>query len=550
MKRNPYTSDDVQSLIKHHEFLWGQQANFRMLWNTIAQYVLPAWDNFIGEWSEGINRNQRIFDSTAVTANERFAAAMEQMLTPRTQQWHTLTTVDPDLNADLEVASYLDQVTKILFASRYRPQANFASQADECYMSLGAFGNAAMFTDEIVGKGVRYRSVPLSEIVWAMNHAGFVDTVYRKFKFSAKQAVNQWGKNVGKAVEEQYEKNPYIEMEFLHCVKPNDDYNERGFGYEAMSYESWYVCLKDRSLIERSGFRTFPYAISRYRLAPREHYGRGPAVAALPHIRTLNEQKKTALRAGQLAVEPPLLLMEEGALTPFNLRPSALNYGTLSADGTPLVQPLQLGNKFDVGKELMEMEASSINDSFLTTLFQILVQTPEMTATEALIRAQEKGEMIAPAMGRQQSEFLGPLIIRELDILQAAGQLPPAPPQLAGRGGIKIEYTSPLTRAMRAQDGTAIMNTIQSIGVMANLDKSVLNLIDMVEAGREMALISGCPPKLLRSDDQIEQIMAHQAEQAQHQQALEAAPQVSMAAKNLGQAQLAQAQASQAGQGG
>jgi hypothetical protein len=543
-------SDDAESLIKHHEFLWGQQANFRMLWNTIASYVLPAWDNFIGEWSEGINRNQRIFDSTAITANERFAAAMEQMLTPRTQQWHTLTTVDPDLNADLEVAAYLDQVTKILFASRYRPQANFASQADECYMSLGAFGNAAMFTDEIVGKGIRYRSVPLSEIVWAMNHAGFVDTVYRKFKFSAKQAVNQWGKKCSESIQKQYSINPYAEMEFLHCVKPNDDYKERGYGYEAMSYESWYLCLKDRSVIERAGYRSFPYAISRYRLAPREHYGRGPAVAALPHIRTLNEQKKTALRAGSLAVEPPLLLMEEGALTPFNLRPGALNYGTLSADGTPLVQPLQMGGKLEVAEKLMEMEASSINDSFLTTLFQILVQTPEMTATEALIRAQEKGEMIAPAMGRQQSEFLGPLIVRELDILQAAGQLPPAPPQLAGKGGIKIEYTSPLTRAMRAQDGTAIMNTIQAIGTMANLDKSVLNLLDFVDAGRELAMINGCPPKLLRTNDQITELMQHQADQAQQQQALQSAPQVSMAAKNLSQAQLASAQAAQAGQGG
>ena len=196
----------------------------------------------------------------------------------------------------------------------------------------------------------------------------------------------------------------------------------------------------------------------------------------------------------------------------------------------------------------MAMEAQSINDSFLTTLFQILVQTPEMTATEALIRAQEKGEMIAPAMGRQQSEFLGPLIVRELDILQTAGLLPPPPAALSQSGqGIKIEYTSPLTRAMRAQDGTAIMNTVQAIGVMANLDKSVLNVLDFTDAAREIALINGTPAHLLRSADQIDEIMAHQAQEAQTQQIVQGAPQVSMAAKNLGQAQLAIAQAGQAG---
>ena len=123
-------SDDINSLVKHHSYLWSEQANFRILWNTIAQYVMPAWDNFIGDWSEGINRNQRIFDTTAITSNERFAAAMEQMLTPRTQKWHTLTPEDERLEDDPEVQAYCDTVTDILFSVRYRPTANFASQTD------------------------------------------------------------------------------------------------------------------------------------------------------------------------------------------------------------------------------------------------------------------------------------------------------------------------------------------------------------------------------------------------------------------------------------
>lgn len=550
-------NDDANTLIRHYDYLWSQQANFRQLWNTVAQYVMPAWDNFVGEFAEGVNRNTRLFDSTAVTANERFAAAMEQMLTPRTQQWHKLQPWFEELEDDLDTQNYLDQLTKIIFAARYRPQANFASQADECYMSLGAFGNCGLYTDEIIGKGLRYRSIPLNEIVWSLDHSGMVDTVFRKFKFTAKQAMQQFGNQAGDAVVKQFEKNPFVDMEFLHCVKPNEDVKPNRVGYQSMPYESWYINIKDKHIMQRSGFRTFPYSIGRYRMAPREHYGRSPAIAALPAIRTLNEMKKTMLRAGQKMVDPPILLAEEGVLTPFNQRPGAVNYGMLNADGQQLAQPFQIKADLQFGEAMMQGEATSINDSFLTSLFQILVQNPQMTATEALIRAQEKGAMIAPAMGRQQSEFLGPLITRELDILATAGQLPPLPDSLieaamnrgierpTAKDVIKIEYTSPLTRAMRAEEGTAIMNTVQSLGIMAQLDKSVLNLIDMVDAGREMALINGCPAKLLRSDDQIDEIMQQQAQQAQDQQMVAAAQPVSASALNLAKAQQASAQAGQ-----
>jgi hypothetical protein len=68
-----------------------------------------------------------------------------------------------------------------------------------------------------------------------------------------------------------------------------------------------------------------------------------------------------------------------------------------------------------------------INDSFLVTLFQILIDSPQMTATEVLQRAQEKGALLSPTMGRQQSEFLGPTIERELDVLAQQGMIPPMP---------------------------------------------------------------------------------------------------------------------------
>lgn len=531
-------SDDANSLLQEFDQLWTKQANFRTLWNTTAQFVMPAWDNFIGEWAEGLNRNTRIFDSTAITANERFAAAMEAMLTPRSQMWHRLMPDDETLEDVPAVGQYLDTVNKILFAARYHPEANFASQTDECYMSLGAFGNDLLYIDEVVGTCLRYRSVPLSELVWSQNHQGQVDTVHRKFRYTAKQAIQHFGKqNVPQAVADAFAKNPYSEFEFLHVIKPNYEFSPFAYGDKSKRFECWYISIAEKKILSREAYRTFPCAVGRYRMAPRESYGRGPATTCFPDIRTANEMMKTSLRAGQKAVDPPIMLAEESVLQPFNLRPGAMNYGMLTEDGKPLAVPFEAKGNFELAKEQMADIRGTIRDTFLNTLFQILVQNPNMTATEALLRAQEKGELIAPAMGRQQSEFLGPMIHRELDILTEAGQLPPAPPELLRSGrGIRITYTSPLARAMRAEEGTAIMNTVADLSQMANLDKSVLMLMDFHDAGREMALIRGCPAKLIRSEDQVQALLEQAAQQQQEQQTAEQAPQVALGAKNLAQA--------------
>lgn len=535
-------SYDVDSIIEDWTALYSQQANFRMLWNSIAQYVMPAWDNFIGEFSEGVIRTTRLFDATAVSANERFAAAMEQMLTPRTQMWHDIAPADENLQEDEEVQSYCSQVRKILFAARYRPRANYASQTDECYMSLGAFGNCALLVDEVLGRNLLYRSVPLNEIVWALDPAGMVDTLYRKFRYSAKQCIQRAktdGWKLPEPITRAADQSPHTEFELIHCVRPNGELSRGALGYKGMAYESWYVFPESREVLHRGGYRVFPYAVGRYRMAPREHYGRSPAAVAYPAIRTLNEQKKTALRAGQKAVDPPLLLSEEGALTNFNLRAGALNYGTVNDDGKPLVQPLKVADAggFQIGKELMELEATAINDAFLVSLFQILAQNPQMTATEALIRAQEKGTLIAPAMGRQQSEFLGPQIVREIDILTHARVLPPPPEALLESGqGLKIEYTSPLSKLMRAEEAQTIITSVQGLSTMASVRPAVLDVIDWDEAGKEFLEASGFPGKLILDPERLAAVREQAAQQQASQEVAANAPGVSQSVLNLAKA--------------
>jgi hypothetical protein len=464
---------------------------------------------------------------------------MESMLTPRTQRWHKLKTGVPELDENQEVQAYLDEVTKILFQVRYSPKANFASQANECYMSLGAFGTSGMFIDDLIGRGIRYRSVALSEMYIAENHQGAVDTVHRRFQYTARQAAQKFGEaKLTESMKKALEKNPEQPFDFIHAVCPRQDMDYGRKDYRGMPIASCYISIDGRSVMSEGGFRSMPYAVGRYVTGPKEVYGRSPAMTVLPDIKMLNEMSKTVIRAAHKIVDPPLLLQEDGALQAFDLRPGALNYGGVNDQGNQMVHPLQTNARVDIGLDMMEQRRKVINDAFLVTLFQILVDSPQMTATEAMLRAQEKGALLAPTMGRQQSEFLGPLIEREIDILARAGALPPMPQALMDFGGqVEIEYVSPLNRAQRSEEGVAILNTLQAIAPMAQIDPKVMMIFDPQAVARELADINGVPAKVLRSPEQIQAMEDQQAQAQQAQQLLAAAPVASGVVKDLAQAQ-------------
>jgi hypothetical protein len=413
-------------------------------------------------------------------------------------------------------------------------------------MSLGAFGTSALFIDEIPGVTLRYRAIALSELVIDLDHTGRVDTVYRCFQLTARQAMQipGWADKLPRGIKSSAEARANDMFEFVHCVKPNGDYVAGRAGPQGMRYQSRYVSREGQVLLDDSGYRSMPYAVGRYVTGPREIYGRSPAMEALADIKSLQEMEKTMLRMAHRMVDPPLILAEEGALNAFSVRPNALNYGYLREDGTPLVQPLQTGGNLPIGIEMSDQKRKAVNDSFLVTLFQILVESPRvMTATEVLQRAQEKGALLGPTMGRQQSEFLGPIIDRELDLLSAGGDLPVPPPQLMdyimGGGEILPKYTGPLARLMKAEEAAGILRTIEAILPVAQAsgDMTVLRRINADQAVKVIAEANNVPAKALRTDEELEAMDAAQQEAAQMQQLLAAAPVAGQAAERFARAE-------------
>lgn len=528
----------AERICKRFEQLSSDRGNWESHWHEIAERVLPRQDEFQRQHTtEGEKRTERIFDSTAVLALDRAASAIDSLITPTSQQYHRLIPEDDRLIYDRDVMVYLEEVNKMLFRMRYRPKANFSSQAHECYVSLMAFGTLGMFVDEQIGIGTRYKSVPLSGMYISENYVGMVDYVIYKFQLTARAAIQKWGNRVPEKIAKMADSNPFQKFDFIHCVMPNENIVPGARDYRGMAWSSYYIALDGKAMLSEGGYRSMPYMVSRHVTAPDETYGRSPAMQVLADIKMVNEMDKTTIRAAHKIVDPPLLVYGDGVLGVMSTRPGAMNYGGVDEQGRQLIQPLKMGSNLPIAIELTEQKRKVINDAFYVTLFQILVQNPQMTATEALIRSQEKGQLLAPTVGRQQSEFLGPLIERELDILAMSGALPPMPESLAMSGGaVKAEYTSPLTRLRRAEDGVAIMRTIEALTPIAQVRPQVMDVFKDDELAFELAEINGVPAKILRSPAELEALRQKQEEDAADAADAKNAQLAASAAKNAGQA--------------
>ena len=535
----------IEELCAKYKSLKGARGNWETHWEEIAERVLPRQRGFVGQRTDGEKKSEKIFDSRPQIALDRFASVMDSMLTPRQSKWHNLRTTDEALNRQFAVQDWFYQVNNIMHSMRNSPKANFAGQNCERWSSMGAFGTGSLFIDFMAGVGLRYRCVNLRDTFFLENHQGIIDSVYRCFKHTARQAAQRWGvenlpERVRKALENPSRQNEFFE--FLHVVTPRTDYDSGRADARGKPWASYYLSVPDKMLLApEGGFTSFPYSIARYVTAPEEVYGRSPAMTALADIKMLNEMSKTDIRAVHKLVDPPILLHDDGILgggaTTIRMQPGGLNPGGVNRNGQAMMQPFSTGARVDINETKMEQRRTAIDDAFLVTLFQILVETPRMTATEALIRAQEKGMLLTPTMGRQQSEALGPQIERELDLLMFHRILPPMPPELVEAGGdYEIVYDSAMSRMARAEELVGVQRTMELLAPFAQINPEVLDVFDPDALARLTAEVSGVPTPVLRSQETVDKMRQQRRAQEQEAMAIQAAQPIAGAMKDAAQA--------------
>ena len=519
-------TDLTKGLLSRFEKLEGQRQNWETHWQDVADYMQPRKADVTKQRARGDKRMEQVFDSSPIQAVELLAASLHGMLTNPATPWFTLKFKDEEIDNEDEAKLWLESSTDAMYTAFNR--SNFQQEIFELYHDLITFGTAAMFIEEDNDDIIKFSTRHINEVFIAENDKGRIDTIYRKFKISARAAMQKFGEAVSSDVQTKTKKDPYEEVEILHAVYPREDFNPNKKDKKNMPFESVYIEFKNGNELSVSGFREFPFVIPRYLKASNEIYGRSPAMTALPDVKMLNEMSKTTIKAAQKQVDPPLLVPDDGFLLPVRTVPGGLNF---YRSGTrDRIEPLNIGANNPLGLNMEEQRRDSIRAVFYVNQL-MMQQGPQMTATEVIQRNEEKMRLLGPVLGRLQSELLKPLIDRVFAILLRNNMLPPAPEFLSGRD-IEIEYVSPLAKAQKSTELQSIMRAVEILGSLANV-APVFDYVNFDNLVKHLADIVGVPQKLLKSQSQVNAERQQAQQQQQEMQQMQQLQQVAKAGGDI-----------------
>ena len=499
-------------------------------WQEILDYVMPRKADVVFVRVKGDKRTEVLFDSTAITANNLLAASLQGTLTSPSLQWFHLKIRDDEINQDREVQLWLEDSAKRMYD--VFNQTNFNTEVHELYLDLCSIGTGCLFVEE-GNKGydidsIHFKTMHISEFYIKENIDGYIDTVYRKYKLSARQAIQEFGEdNVGEKVLQAAKDRPDKEFNFIHAVEPLEDYERAlGKGATKLPFHSCHVCEQDKMVVRTGGYNEFPYLVPRWSKATGEVYGRSPSYNALPDIKTLNKAVELGLKAWSMAIDPPLLVQDDGVIGRVRMTPGGIT--VIRSDAA--VKPFQSGANMQLNAFKENDLKTAIRQAYYSDQLQ-LQQGPQMTATEVQVRYELMQRLLGPTLGRFQSEFLNPLIERVFGIMFRADAFLPAPELLQGQS-IDIEYVGPLARSQRMEEAVAVERLYQLAMQLGQADPSVMDILNNDEAVRMRAELLGVPKSVLRGREEVDELrQARMEAQMMQQQMMMQQQQAEIAAK-------------------
>jgi hypothetical protein len=354
----PVDQDQVQTLLKRHEYLCSERRSHESLWRQCERWVDPYQQGGFYKLTPGYQRDQHLTDDTAVGGLETFVAAMQAMLLPDGEQVTKLLTTDSDLNDMPKVQVWLARAADRLHACRNAPHTGFASQSPLRWRQLGIYGTAAFWTDENIGRGLSYRTLHLSEIFIDDDFRGMVDTIHRRFRLSARAIAQMFHDDAVARCPKVSEAlaNNKVDEKFhvIHVVRPNSHWEPGRFDIDGFPIQSLYLIEEDKVLVSARGFYSPPLAVSRYTLAPNDAYGVGPTAMKIGTIKMLNQMGHDYIRATHLNLSPPVLVTEGGAFNRMSMTPGAGIPGGMGENGKRQMEPFMTGVQTAYAEKAMQ----------------------------------------------------------------------------------------------------------------------------------------------------------------------------------------------------
>jgi hypothetical protein len=352
------------------------------------------------------------------------------------------------------------------------------------------------------------------------NRFGFIDTVYTCYRWSPKDLVEEFGEDVlSDKIVKEYKDGKEVKYEVIHAIEPKNNL-EKNPSLIPFSYTSCYVLVEEKKVLSEKGFRENPYVVARWSKSSGEKYGRGPGEKGLPEAKLVNLMQETMIRSSQKVIDPPMQMPDDGFILPLKTFPGGINY--YRAGSQDRIEPIFNNARIDYGFEFTERVQQKIREAFYVDQLK-LRDGPQMTATEVMERTEQALRFLGPMLGRQQSEFLQPLVTRVYNVMDRKKLFDEPPEELKDKP-LQIKYSSVMAMSQRLSEAQNIARTMQAIVPFTSADPSVLDNLNGDSAVKYLAKLYNFPQEMLRNTEDVNGVRQARAkqQQAMAQNAMEA----------------------------
>lgn len=444
-------------------------------------------------WRHGFDQNEPkdqlddLFDSTAMTVLEDFAADMLNTFTPSKAAWVSVTPVETFRQPDLATMKIdLERHQSVVFSEMAR--SNLYQALQEAYLDLGPGTMALCIQDRGPSRPIHCEAIPITELVIERGPFGMVNGRFRKRpEMSGEEVRATWPR--ASLTEQQKRAGKLKVVEALWR-----DWSD--IGNETWKYT--VVCGSD-VVFERAekGRGACAIVVARWSKDSTTAWGIGPTYRSLPDIKTLNHIKYLELKRLEYIVDPVTSYEDDGVTN--------LDNGVQPGDwlpratGTEPPVPVESEARFDISSLKADELTSSVRRAHYQDRPQQLGRTPP-SATQWADEAAERARRMGTPATNLVIELQYPIFERFAWLLQKRGRLPKV--EYNGKT-VALQPISPLLRAQEQEEVVRLDRFVELLSARFGPDV-VTAVVKVLPYARRLASRLGVDESLINTEQELQ----------------------------------------------
>lgn len=540
-----------QELVERATGLFNVRKAITTLWQEIAEHFYPQRADFTLTRYIGEEFAEQLFSSYPLIVHRELSNAFAAMLRPRRKNWFGITVDDED-RLTKGSKEWLEWATKRMKFAMYDRKAHFIRATSEGDADFAAFGQCCITREINWGAEqphLLYRTWHLRDVAWDEMADGSVGEIYIKWKPTIKQLRQQFGEDAlhvtQRGRKDDYRTDTYIQPNYMRAAISTDVYEGQEGQGKGYPWVLVYMDILNKHIIHEQGTFSHGITLPRWQTVSGSQYAYSPAtVAGLPDARLLQAMTLTLLEAGEMSVRPPMIATQDAVRSDIQLYAGGITWADVEYDERKgdVLRPINQDRRgLPMGYEAHDQQMNMLATAFYLNKLTLPPPEGDMTAFEVGQRVEEYVRAALPLFEPMEYEYNGQLCEDTFDSLLRTGHFgapQDIPRELQGKD-VHFRFISPLHEAIERKNASEFLESADLIQRAMELDPTAGMHMDIGSALRSALEGVGLEQRHIRSEDDVEKMIAQAQALQQAQQEAELAATAGGAAKDFSEAEAA-----------